>query len=255
MKEFKKLTVNGVTYTVADPDAAHFLTVTLDHSTAMASHKSADILGAVNEGRLVVVVDDHGSDVATYCLSHIDGETAIFTGYTAQHKFVVCTIGDDGSFAMETVTIGGSVLYDKQTLTNKQKTQARENIGAIGADHYTNYDRAGLVRIPGYSSGGYGLKQTDQSAMPGGVVVACADDSEIAEKKSAYKPIVPAKLDYAVMQGVAYNSNVMNAAMQKRACKWLGTLHVVENDDGSVTVTLPSGKTKTVDLSLIEKLL
>ena len=53
----------------------------------------------------------------------------------------------------------------------------------------------------------------------------------------------------------ADNTKTLSKEEQKSACQRIGTLNVVENSNGTITVTMPSGKTKTVDLSLIEKIL
>lgn len=53
----------------------------------------------------------------------------------------------------------------------------------------------------------------------------------------------------------AYNNETLPQEEKKKACQRIGTINVVENSNGTITVTMPSGKKKTVDLSWIEKLL
>lgn len=60
------------------------------------------------------------------------------------------------------------------------------------------------------------------------------------------------KLDLYVKQSLANNPHTMSSAEKTAACKWLGTLNVIENANGSITAILPSGKSKTIDLSKIE---
>ncbi len=117
---------------------------------------------------------------------------------------------------------------------------------------YTGSWTPGLVTIAGFDSGNYGFIKGNQEVNPASVVINKASDSDIRNKTQLYKPIVPKNLDYAVLRGVAYNAKTMTTAEKKAACKWFGTLNVIENSDGSVTVTMPSGKTKTIDLSKIE---
>ena len=117
---------------------------------------------------------------------------------------------------------------------------------------YTGSWTPGLVTIAGFDSGNYGFIKGNQEVNPASVVINRASDSDIRNKTQLYKPIVPKNLDYAVLRGVAYNAKTMTTAEKKAACKWFGTLNVIENSDGSITITMPSGKTKTVDLSKIE---
>lgn len=138
--------------------------------------------------------------------------------------------------------------------TQKQplETQKVELSGYVKNTDYATGEVPGLVCVPSILDGKFGFIQTNQKTRPGGFIPCKATDGDINAKTQQYRPIVPANLDYAVKRGVAYSAQTMTPAEKKAACKWIGTLNVVENSDNTITVTLPSGKTKTVDLSIIE---
>lgn len=52
-----------------------------------------------------------------------------------------------------------------------------------------------------------------------------------------------------------YHNRTLMQEEKENACQRISTLYVVENDDNTITVTLPSGKTKTVDLESLEKIM
>lgn len=110
---------------------------------------------------------------------------------------------------------------------------------------YASNKRAGLVRI-------YNSKGIQVNAGSGVLSTVMATEKNIREKTHGYSVITPQNLDYAVLQSIANNKKTMTGTEKKHACSWLGALMVQENADGSITVTLPSGKAKTVDLSKIE---
>ncbi len=110
---------------------------------------------------------------------------------------------------------------------------------------FASNKKAGLVRI--YNS--RGIKVDTETGV---ISTIMATDGQIAAKTHGYNAITPQNLDYAVIQGVANNDKGMTRTEKQQACSWLGALMVQENTDGSITVTLPSGKSKTVDLSKIE---
>lgn len=136
--------------------------------------------------------------------------------------------------------------------TDKEKADARELLGAVGKTDYATGEIPGLVCVPSILDGRYGFIQTNQITRPGGFIPCKATTGDINAKTQQYRPIVPANLDYAVRRGIAYNAQSMTPAEKKVACRWIGTLNVIENDNNTITVILPSGKQKTVDLSIIE---
>ena len=67
-----------------------------------------------------------------------------------------------------------------------------------------------------------------------------------------FNSITMSNIHERVISSLTGKVSAMTTADQKAACKWLGTLNVIENPDGSLTVVFPSGKTKHIDLSKIE---
>ena len=52
-----------------------------------------------------------------------------------------------------------------------------------------------------------------------------------------------------------YHNRTLSQEEMENGCQRIGTLNVVENSDNTITVTLPSGKTKMVDLEALEKIM
>lgn len=120
---------------------------------------------------------------------------------------------------------------------------------------YGNAQRPGVVKVAGYDTGNYGFIKANQKTNPGAFLICRASDADLDAKENYHKPVVPRNLDYAVKRGVAYNELVMTDTEKAAACQWLGTIRVIENADGSVTAIMPSGKSRTLDLSKIEWIL
>ncbi len=116
---------------------------------------------------------------------------------------------------------------------------------------YASNKQAGVVRI--FNTHGLQIDTTFGMEHPVGLLsTKMATNEEITGKEHKYSVIVPSNLDYAVKSGLANSRIAWTDAEQKRACAQIGSIMVKENSDGTITATLPSGKSKTIDLSMIE---
>ncbi len=134
------------------------------------------------------------------------------------------------------------------TWADTEKDNARQKIGAVGHTDYATNNKPGIVQV--WNSRGISV---DTNGIIG---INRATTTDIDNKSDQFKPITPKMVDHAVKRGLVDNrGGAMSDNEKKKSCAWLGTIMVKENDDDTITVTLPSGRSKTVDLSLIEILL
>lgn len=142
------------------------------------------------------------------------------------------------------------------------ETQKVELTEYVKDTDYTEEFKPGLCQIPAYAKGTYGLIKTGQK-YPGGIIINGAAREDIDNRNHTdhtgipgqYRPVTPQRLDYALRKSLSTNTETMTAAEQQKACSWLGTIRVIENADGSITAIMPSGKSRTLDLSKIEWIL
>jgi hypothetical protein len=86
--------------------------------------------------------------------------------------------------------------------TEDEKKSARALIGATNLNTHANY---------GVQNNNSGL-----------VMVVKATDDEITNKSTAYKPIVPTNLDFAIVQGLINNSITLDDTQKSAIQTWLG---------------------------------
>ena len=86
--------------------------------------------------------------------------------------------------------------------TDDEKKAVRTLIGATNLNTHANY---------GVQNNNSGL-----------VMIVKATDDEIANKSTAYKPIVPTNLDYAIVQGLTNNSIILDDTQKSAIQTWLG---------------------------------
>ena len=112
MKEMKAITINGVKYTVADPDAAHLLVVHADYD-GVADHTAAEVYQHIQQGGTVVAC--YGSDYYQLDLSVPD--SAEFTAYDGQEECIRgIWLRQDGSFAYREIPLAtADAIGDMET--------------------------------------------------------------------------------------------------------------------------------------------
>ena len=96
----------------------------------------------------------------------------------------------------------------KDSLVNPQvewsdddKKAVRTLIGATNLNTHANY---------GIQNNNTGL-----------AMIVKATDDEITNRSTAYKPIVPSNLDYAIVQGLVNNANILTSEQKKAIQSWL----------------------------------
>jgi hypothetical protein len=99
-------------------------------------------------------------------------------------------------------------------LTDEEKAQARENIGAVGTTDYGSQTTAGLCK--GFTACGTYV------GAGGAICIQGATLDEIASKEQVYKPITPSALDYAVKKGLADSKEEWTEAEKAAARSLLG---------------------------------
>lgn len=132
----------------------------------------------------------------------------------SQHTFRVKGLTDSKienrqDFSYEAVTLAkfdktlkASMTDNKETWTDDDKKSARALIGATNLNTHANY---------GVQNNNSGL-----------VMVVKATDDEITNRSTAYKPIVPANLDCAIVQGLTNNSITLTEEQKTAVQNWLG---------------------------------
>jgi hypothetical protein len=100
--------------------------------------------------------------------------------------------------------------------TDEEKASARTLIGATNLNTHANY---------GVQNNATGL-----------VMVVKATDDEITNKSTAYKPIVPTNLDFAIVQGLANNSITLTDDQKTAVQTWLGVSGGSGNESGGKTL-------------------
>lgn len=134
---------------------------------------------------------------------------------------------------------GPAVRWDvEQTLTDAQKTQARENIG-IGI---ATVNKPGLI-LGGASLGIY------VSSNSGQLSVTRAADAAIDAKREGYQPIVPLTIDRAVRAGLLSNAQITDDD-KPAICRTIGAAYdggfeevaslELNEDTGVITIETPA---------------
>ena len=143
MKKMKTLTVNGVQYTVDDPDSVSYgqtQTLTEEQKTTARNN-----ISAVGVGDMLIIKDRDGLFISLDSLGHYDGDEAnvfVFRHPLNADSRLCCIapgIRDNDAVnkkQMEDAIAlaqqnSGAILCTPQELTDEQKTQARQNIGAV----------------------------------------------------------------------------------------------------------------------------
>ena len=101
--------------------------------------------------------------------------------------------------------------YYKLSMLETQKVDLTNYIK--NTDYATN-STAGIVSTA--SNLGTGMSGMN-------IFVSRATESDISNKTSAYKPITPRDLDYAIKVGMATNTTTLTESQKSNACNWLGT--------------------------------
>ena len=102
-----------------------------------------------------------------------------------------------------------------------QRVEALE-AHCVKKDYFYGKGKPGLMTIAMFDSGEGGLKQTNQTAIPGGVVVNPATKAHIDARANKYMPIVPSTLDYAVKSALTKNSLTLTEKEKAAVRAWLG---------------------------------
>ena len=143
MKKMKTLTVNGVQYTVDDPDSVSYgqtQTLTEEQKTTARNN-----ISAVGVGDMLIIKDRDGLFISLDSLGHYDGDEAnvfVFRHPLNADSRLCCIapgIRDNDAVnkkQMEDAIAlaqqnSGAIRCTSQELTDEQKTQARQNIGAV----------------------------------------------------------------------------------------------------------------------------
>lgn len=123
----------------------------------------------------------------------------------------VTAIGNDLENKPKSIIFGTSVGADDNYIAN---TIVRELV--LSTDYAsTDGTVAGLLAV----NKNKGIGRENLSPV---LEIIRAEDSEILEKTSRYKPITPSNLDYAVKAGVTTNTETLTAEEKAAACEWIG---------------------------------
>lgn len=116
--------------------------------------------------------------------------------------------------------IKAALINAKTSWTDEEKEKFKNYINAIGSTDYATSSKAGVVKV----NGDYGLINTDTN---GNIGINYATNSDIDNKTSRRKPIVPYTLDYAVGSVKASETQSGTAKM------WIST-----NEDGEIGLNI-----------------
>ncbi|MDO4608861.1 MAG: hypothetical protein Q4B40_06690 [Clostridia bacterium] len=116
---------------------------------------------------------------------------------------------------------------NKETWTNEEKTSARKLIDAAGATDYpiynsdTNTVTAGVIKTRPDDGWGLGIETIPSGWQEGYLRIKPADNGDIAEKSTQYRPITPYTIDYAVQKALTDCRNTTWNEDEKAAARTL----------------------------------
>ena len=159
----------------------------------VASHSAQQIYTHVQAGGLAVLLHQG----LYYTLSTVSVGTAVFSWYDASQEYLMNYIlYNDRELYCEVTDLpsgggsaDGAVLYTEQTLTEEQKAQARENIGAASADDVSPVaPRAQMRQIRLYDTAGKEVFFEDVYARANGEIAYPAGRCVFIYGLEAHKP-------------------------------------------------------------------
>lgn len=123
-------------------------------------------------------------------------------------------------------------VFDEYVYTD----DAWEKIGSAGVEvnldeyvkntDYATSDKAGVILV----SSSFGIDRFVAGGWSGFAKIVKAEKSDINAKSNAYKPIVPALLDYAIKEGLTANTETLTDEEKAAACEWVGALEQPTNN-------------------------
>lgn len=130
-----------------------------------------------------------------------------------------------------------------ETLTSTEKKSACGWLGALQGVKVNGTaltpDSNNEVDVPLMSSSVFGVAKLGsglQVGSSGDLKIYQASDAEILAKTNAYKPITPAKLEYATKVGITTNTNTLTSTEKQTATNWIlptQTNEMVLGSDGT----------------------
>lgn len=155
---------------------------------------------------------------------------------------VVDTLPDEGIkgviYLVPKTTPDQEDIYDEYiwAIVERPSTYGWEHIGSTDID-LTGYvkgvkingselalDQDQKVNVPLMTSSVFGVAKVGsglQMGSSGDLKTYQASEAEILAKSNQYKPITPAKLDYAVKVGITTNTNTLSTAEKQTATNWI----------------------------------
>ena len=91
------------------------------------------------------------------------------------------------------------LIDNKLEWTEEQKQLARALLGAIGSEDYADSNKTGVVTVNNV----FGVTTMNNASYKNTLAIQPANFSEIDKKEQLYRPIVPARLDYAVKKALS----------------------------------------------------
>ena len=256
-------TINGTTWNSwikVDPNAINSAISAKQNSTDNSLNTtSKTIVGAINEVDSIALGANQAIAYADYSAMVTAFNSATDTDYRVGQNIYIATL-DVPDLWVSSVE-SSSVTYTYTT--DSAFTTALSTDGYVQVGYYklraletqkvdlTNYvqntDLAGINKmgLAKFSQTyGFNIVGTD-SGIP---YIYSSDETLIAQKSNAYRPIAPNKLDYAVKVGVTTNANTLTNTEKNNACSWLGTKQIVSLTQADYDALVSGG---TVDASTL----
>lgn len=159
-------------------------------------------------------------------------------------QLCVCIMGDEGSIpTAELYIYSGCRAFDDTSPLEHYWEKVGDDGGNVDLTDYvkkTDYAHpdktdAGVVAVNRI----YGISTINSQGL---LCISPASESEIKTKNSAYKPIAPNNLDYAIKVGLTTNTQTLTDAEKAAACEWLGVngvemlvATITHNEDGEIS--------------------
>ena len=155
-------------------------------------------------------------DLTNY-VTNTDYATSATAGVIKVNSSYGTDISNSGELKSTIVTSANySTMEDDAFVSKGTLENAITSKGLVNNTDYATSSVGGVVKVA--SSNGVGVNSSN-----GNLYLSAATETDVDNKTSVYKPIVPARLDYATKIGVTTNTLTLTDTEKTNACSWLGT--------------------------------